>query len=58
MKATIKPYHSGVHKGFIIIMTDSQGGIVERIAVTEVVVEGDPWPELGMYEGNSAKLIN
>jgi hypothetical protein len=57
VKATIKPYHSGVHKGHLIVLTDDAGGVLEKIAVTEVVLEGEPWPAIEAGASHTVRLV-
>lgn len=57
MKATIKPYFlSGVRHGYMIVLTNAQGVVVDLIAVTDVGVEGDPWFVTCVDPENKLKL--
>ena len=55
--ATIIPYDSDVSKGFMIVCKDNDGGVIERIAVTEVFIEGTPWPHIELEPGNKLKVV-
>lgn len=57
MIATIKPYDSGVNKGYIIECRDNDGKIVERITATDVIITGEPWPQFVLDPGNRIRLI-
>jgi len=57
MKATIKPYQSGVHKGHMIVLTDDQGAVVEKIAVTEVEFDSNPWPTMILVGRNAVRFL-
>jgi len=57
MIATILPYDSGVNKGFMIHLADDEGKIVEKIAVSGVVIEGDPWACMELVTENSVRLV-
>ena len=56
MIATIKNYDSGVNKGFMVILSDDQGAVVEKIAVSAIILEGEPWPCMEILGGNAVKV--
>ncbi len=57
MKATIKLFRSGIHKGHIIVLTDDQDKVVEKIAVTEVEINIEPWPVVILGGGNIVRFL-
>lgn len=56
MTATVQPYNSPTGHGFTIVCRDNSGQVVERIAVTDVFVEGDPHPQFTLEPSNRMRL--
>ncbi len=53
MKATIN--HN--EKGFMIVVRDDTGNTVDRIVVSEIVLEGEPWAKFQLAAGNRLRMV-
>ncbi len=57
MIAEVSLYNAGENKGFMITLSDANGKTIDRIAVTDLILEGEPWPQMVLEPGNRLKVV-